>query len=75
MIGKGAMGAFRGRFTLLFAALAMALIEREMPVNKVGQLLGENTHRIWTIFNHCHHSLNAFSLSSRCSKRVNATGL
>ena len=30
----------------------MALIEREMPVNKVGQLLGENAHRIWTIFNH-----------------------
>ena len=39
-------------FTLLFEALAMALIEREMPVNKVGQLLGENPHRIWTIFNH-----------------------
>ena len=37
-------------FTLLFEALAMALIEREMPVNKVGQLLGENPHRIWTIF-------------------------
>ena len=39
-------------FTLLFEALAMALIEREMPVNKVGHLLGENPHRIWTIFNH-----------------------
>ena len=39
-------------FTLLFEALAMALIEREMPVNKVGQLLKENPHRIWTIFNH-----------------------
>ncbi len=39
-------------FTLLFEALTMALIEREMPVNKVGQLLGENAHRIWTIFNH-----------------------
>ena len=39
-------------FTLLFEALAMALIEREMPLNKVGQLLGENGHRIWTIFNH-----------------------
>ena len=39
-------------FTLLFEALTMALIEREMPVNKVGQLLGENAHRIWVIFNH-----------------------
>ena len=39
-------------FTLLFEALAMALIEREMPVNKIGQLLNENPHRIWTIFNH-----------------------
>lgn len=39
-------------FTLLFEALAMALIEKEMPVNKVGHLLGENPHRIWTIFNH-----------------------
>jgi transposase len=39
-------------FTLLFEALAMALIEREMPVNKIGQLLGEDAHRIWTIFNH-----------------------
>ena len=39
-------------FTLLFEAFAMALIEKEMPVNKVGQLLGENSHRIWTIFNY-----------------------
>jgi len=39
-------------FTLLFEALAMALIEKEMPINKVGHLLGENPHRIWTIFNH-----------------------
>lgn len=39
-------------FTLLFEALAMALIEGEMPVNKVGRLLGEHPHRIWTIFNH-----------------------
>ena len=39
-------------FTLLFEALAMALIEKEMPVNKVGYLLKENPHRIWTIFNH-----------------------
>jgi transposase len=39
-------------FTLLFEALAMSLIEREMPVNKVGDLLGENPHRIWRIFNY-----------------------
>jgi len=39
-------------FTLLFEALVMALIEREMPVNKVGQLLDEGPHRMWTIFNH-----------------------
>ena len=39
-------------FTLLFEALALALIEREMPINKIGQLLGENAHRIWTIFDH-----------------------
>lgn len=30
----------------------MALIESEMPVNKVGKLLDEDAHRIWTIFNH-----------------------
>ena len=39
-------------FTLLFEAFAMALIEREMPVNKAGALLGEYPHRIWTIFNY-----------------------
>lgn len=39
-------------FTLLFEALTMALIESEMPINKIGKLLGENAHRIWTIFNH-----------------------
>jgi transposase len=39
-------------FTLLFEALSMALIEKEMPVNKVGHLLKVNPHRIWTIFNH-----------------------
>ena len=30
----------------------MALIESEMPINKVGKLIGENPHRIWTIFNY-----------------------
>jgi transposase len=39
-------------FTLLFEAYARALIEMEMPVNKVGELMNENAHRIWTIFNH-----------------------
>ena len=39
-------------FTLLFEAFAMALIEKEMPINKVGELLNEDPHRIWTIFNY-----------------------
>jgi len=39
-------------FTLLFEAYAMALIENEMPVNKVGRILKEDPHRIWTIFNY-----------------------
>jgi len=39
-------------FTLLFEAFSMALIELEMPVNKVGKLLGEYPNRIWTIFNY-----------------------
>jgi transposase len=39
-------------FTLLFEAYVMALIESEMPINKIGQLVGENPHRMWTIFNH-----------------------
>jgi len=39
-------------FTLLFEAYVMALIESEMPVNKIGKLVGENAHRLWTIFNY-----------------------
>lgn len=39
-------------FTLLFEAFSMALIEKEMPINKVGELLNEDSHRIWTIFNY-----------------------
>lgn len=39
-------------FTLLFEALAMALIEREMPVNRVAEMLRVNPQRIWTLFNH-----------------------
>jgi transposase len=39
-------------FTLLFEAYVMALIESEMPVNKIGNLIHENAHRLWTIFNY-----------------------
>lgn len=39
-------------FTLLFEALALALIEREMPVNRVAEVLKVNPQRIWTIFKH-----------------------
>ncbi len=39
-------------FTLLFEALALALIERKMPVNRVTEILKVNPQRIWTIFNH-----------------------
>jgi len=38
-------------FTLLFEALAMALIENEIPVNKAAALLGEHPNRLWRIFN------------------------
>jgi transposase len=39
-------------FTLLFEAYIMALIESEMPVNKIGKLVNEDAHRLWTIFNY-----------------------
>ena len=39
-------------FTLLFEAFAMALIENEMPVNKVASLLNVYAKRLWTIFNY-----------------------
>lgn len=39
-------------FTLLFEAYVMCLIEKEMPVNKIGKLVNENAHRLWTIFNY-----------------------
>lgn len=39
-------------FTLLFEALALALIEREMPINRVAELLRVNPQRIWTVFSH-----------------------
>lgn len=39
-------------FTLLFEAFSMALIEREMPVNKAADLLNLYPQRLWTIFNY-----------------------
>ncbi len=39
-------------FTLLFEGYVMTLIESEMPVNKIGQLVNEDAHRLWTIFNY-----------------------
>jgi transposase len=39
-------------FVLLFEALALALIERKMPVNRVAEILKVNPQCIWTIFNH-----------------------
>jgi transposase len=39
-------------FTLLFEAFVMALIEKEMSVNKIGKLLRVNPNRVWTIFNY-----------------------
>ena len=39
-------------FTLLFEALALALIEREMPVNRVAEVMRVNPQRLWTVFNH-----------------------
>ena len=41
-----------GSFTLLFEGLALALIEREMPINRVAKLMRVNPQRIWTVFNH-----------------------
>jgi transposase len=39
-------------FTLLFEAFALALIEREMPVNRVAEILRVNPQRVWNMFNH-----------------------
>lgn len=39
-------------FTLLFEAYSLALIEREMPVNKAADLLDVYPQRLWTIFNY-----------------------
>jgi transposase len=39
-------------FTLLFEAFSMCLIEREMPTNKVGDILSVLPNRIRTIFNY-----------------------
>ena len=39
-------------FTLLFEAMAMALIEREMPVSRVAEIMRVNPQRIWYLFDH-----------------------
>lgn len=39
-------------FTLLFEAFALALIEREMPVNRVAELMRVHPQRLWNVFNH-----------------------
>lgn len=39
-------------FTLLFEALAMAMIEHEMPINKFTKFMRVLPQRIWTVFNH-----------------------
>ena len=39
-------------FTLLFEAFSMCLIEREMPINKVAEVLSVYANRIRTIFNY-----------------------
>lgn len=39
-------------FTLLFEAFSLLLIEQEMPVNKVGKVIGEYPNRIRNIFNY-----------------------
>lgn len=39
-------------FTLLFEAFSMLLIEQEMPINKVGKVIGVYPKRIWNIFNY-----------------------
>lgn len=39
-------------FTLLFESYVLQLIEHEMPVNKVGKIVGENAERMWTILNY-----------------------
>jgi transposase len=41
-------------FTLLFEAIAISLIENEIPVNKVARLLGEHPNRVWRIFKPAH---------------------
>jgi hypothetical protein len=44
-------------FTLLFEAMALAMIEREMPVNRVAEMLKVNPQRI-SICNLCFDKMN-----------------
>ena len=39
-------------FTLLFEAYVLQLVELGTPVNKVGQAVRENAHRLWTFIRH-----------------------
>lgn len=39
-------------FTMLFEAYSMMLIESEMPVNRVGNVMGEYPGRIWRVFDY-----------------------
>jgi transposase len=41
----------RSDFTLLFEALAMAMV-KEMPVKAVGGLVGEHDTKIWRVVHH-----------------------
>jgi len=56
-------------FTLLFEAFVMALIESEMSFNKIGTLLNENAHRIWTVFNYWVKRARAAD-SPKCPERI-----
>ena len=56
-------------FTLLFEALALALIEREMPVNRVAEIMRVNPQRIWTVFTHWVGKARAADDPSAITKR------
>jgi transposase len=65
-------------FTLLFEAFSMLLIEQEMPVNKVGKVIGVYPNRIWNIFNYWlgiaysdaeHNNISTLGIDETSSKR------
>ena len=55
-------------FTMLFEAYSMLLIESEMPVNRIGAVVGEYPNRIWTIFNYWISTAYSKADHSRVSK-------